>query len=147
MLDKHFLESFLKINNASAQMPDAEVKDVLSKGGWTASEVEAALALLRSDAGNAQALFMPQTASLGVSFRPETDVSSDQISSLLGVDVEIDPRRVRGHHAAFAGGPAAYRETFIRTATASAIVLLSLGIAASVAMGFFFLLEIGPFRS
>lgn len=127
-------------------MSDAQVKDVLSKGGWTQSEVEAALALLRSDAGNAESLFRPQSASFGGSFRPENEVSSAQISSLLGVDVEIDPRRVRVHQAVFAGAPGGYRETVMRTATASGIILLSLGIAASIGFGFFFLLEIGPFR-
>lgn len=128
-------------------MSDAQVKEVLSRGGWTASEVEAALALLRSNAGNAESIFKTQTASFGGAFRPEKEVSSAQISSLLGVDVEIDPRRVRVRQAAFAGGPGGYRETMMRTATASAIVLLSLGIAASIGFGFFFLLEIGPFRS
>jgi hypothetical protein len=146
MLDKQFLQSFLKLNNASEQMSDADVRGVLSGAGWTESEAEAAIALLRSDAQNAQSLFASQSATLGgTSFRPGSDeVSSSQISSLLGVDVEIDPRRLR-QHAALAN-PQALHHTLVRTMIGSAIVVFSMGLAAMVGMGFFFFLEIGPFR-
>ncbi len=146
MLDKQFLQSFLKLNNASEKMSDEEVRGVLDRAGWTQSETEAALALLRSDVQNAESLFASQSATLGgTTFRPGTDMSSAQISSLLGVDVEIDPRRVRPDRASGAH-PQALQHTLTRTLIGSAIVLLSVGIAGMVGMGFFFFLEIGPFR-
>jgi hypothetical protein len=146
MLDKQFLQSFLKLNNASDKMSDAEVRGVLDKAGWTQSEAEAALALLRSNVENAESLFASKNVTLGgTHFSPGVDASSTQISSLLGVDVEIDPRRLRQQRASLAS-PEALHHTLMRTAIGSAIVLLSVGIAAMVGMGFFFFLEIGPFR-
>lgn len=126
-------------------MSDAEIKNVLAQAGWTESETEAALSLLHTNAGNAESLFTPQSVKLGGNFRPDGSFSSDQISSLLGVDVELDPRRVRQRQAVLASAEG-LRETLFRTAFASAIVALSLGIAASIGMGFFYILEIGPFR-
>lgn len=138
MLDKHFLQSFLKVNNASAQMSDAEVHGILGKAGWSQSEVEAAIALLRSQAGSLGT--PPVNLNAGMEF------SSSQLSNLLGVDVEIDPASLRRHSYHAASGVGATHDMFVHFFMGCVIVILSLVAASALGILFLYFFEIGPFH-
>ncbi len=134
MLDKHFLDSFLKINNASGAMTDAEVSSVLKKAGWSESEVDSALVLLRSGAAGGKEETVP--------FRPDMDFSSSQLSNLLGVDVALDPQALY-----VPGGISSPRSRNLMTQffVGLLIVCISLSLAAGVGFASAHFLEIGPF--
>ncbi len=138
MLDKNFVESFLRVNDASKSMSDTEVRTILGKAGWSESEVSAAVTLLRSES----------TPKIGADdthlpFRPGMEFSSSQLSQLLGVDVVIDPGRL-------SEGQGAIREkTFSIQQVLSIIGVISLATGLAIGAGIFsaFLLEIGPFHA
>jgi hypothetical protein len=133
MLDRHFLDSFLKLNHTSPTMSDEEVSAVLSKAGWSKSEIDSALILLQKGA-------VPSSSQGNVPFRPDMEFSPSQLSSLLGVDVKLDPSIMRGASASIDG-----REVVVRTFFGFGIVLVSLSIAALIGLGSMHFLEIGPF--
>lgn len=145
MLDKNFLTSFLRLNNASEQLTDDDVRATLARAGWTSSESEAAIALLRRGSGN---LDLPNQGS-ATAFRPDMEFSSTQLSNFLGVDIQIDPHRLGqgsySYHAA--GSTYSVRQVVLRALYGTLIFSLSLGIAGAMGFSFLYFLEIGPFRT
>ncbi len=138
MLDKNFLQSFLKVNNASETMSDADVRKVLQTAGWSESEVVAAVSLLRSGSTSPD-------ASIGQSmknFRSDMEFSSSQLSDLLGIDVVIDPHRVRNGVLIHADNT---KFIIARVLTSVGIAALAIGLALSMGVGSAYLFEIGPF--
>lgn len=137
MLDKHFVESFLRLNNADTKMSDAEVHDVLARAGWSEPEISAAIALLRGTAN----MHMPPVNGVGASFRPDMEISSTQLSSLLGVNVNIDPAKM--HYPAGVVSPG--RQTLVQVFQIFAVITLSLALAAALGVSLLYYLQIGPF--
>jgi len=129
-------------------MSDTEVKAVLARAGWAQTEVEAALALLRSGANTGAMFGAPQLLGGAAAMNPAFEVSSQQLSSLLGVDVQIDPTKIRGgfHYPSRRRDPVAFRDFMIKCAVGAAVVIVSIGV--TIALGWFFLyfFEIGPYR-
>jgi hypothetical protein len=134
MLDKHFLQSFLRVNT-SERMSDAEVREVLIKAGWGEHEIAAGLALLRNKA-------MPVEESKQ-SFRPDLEFSSEQLSALLGVDISIDPHALTERQAA--AQALSPREVAAQAALVIGVIVLSLGLAIGGGIFALFMLELGPF--
>ncbi len=143
MLDKLFLQSFLKVNNASESMSDEEVRAVLTKAAWSKSEIDAAIALLRTGSGNGS--IVAQTSG-GNAFNPNMEFSSKQLSSLLGVDIAIDPRNIAYHYPAGVGHSPALRDMVVRVISGLAVVTLALGLALGLGISFLYYLKIGPFH-
>ncbi len=137
MLDKNFLQSFLRVNNASPNMSDAEVRVVLERAGWSASEVAAALTLLRSEPSPA-----PNDRS-NIPFQSGMEFSSSQLSELLGVDVVIDPGRLQEHQGVMQGGAFSLRYVV----TVFGTIVLATGLALGAGLFSAFMLEIGPFNT
>ncbi len=142
MLDRHFLQSFLKVNNASPSMSDEEVRNVLTKAAWSKSEIDAAMTLLRT---GAQGSITPHSPGADV-FNPNMEFSSKQLSNLLGVDVVVDPGRLQYQYPAGAHAGASTTHTVIvRIISGFGIAILSLGLAIAVGTSFLYYLKIGPF--
>lgn len=141
MVDKNFLQSFLKLNTPSDRMTDSDVRSVLSRAGWAQTEIEAALALLKS--GVPGGGMVPQMAGVGVPavMQPTTEFSSEQLSRLLGVDVEVDPDRVRKRQA-----PVDAKSVIVRIIVVLLIVILSLSLAAALGAFLLYVMQIGPFK-
>lgn len=135
MLDKNFLQSFLRVNNGSEDMPDTEVQQVLELAGWSKSEIDAALALLH---GNGDSPRRTITES-STNFRSDMEFSSSDLSDLLGVDVVIDPANVRT--SLVAKKKAASRVMIVGVS----IALLAFGLAMSMGFGSAYLFGIQPF--
>jgi hypothetical protein len=74
------------------------------------------------------------------------EFNSQQLSSFLGVDIEVDPTKMRGlnYHSSSQAYPV--REMLFRAAIATSVVALSISIAAGLGFCFLYFLEIGPFR-
>lgn len=128
MLDKHFLDSFLKLNHTSAQMTQGEITSVLRAAGWQAADIESALSLLEN---NGQNINTPPPPSPNTStFRPEMDFSSEQLSKLLGVDIVIDPALLREQR----GGREVVKETSLKFLFGFVVVCVALGLALGIAV-------------
>lgn len=137
MMDKRFLESFLRLNNISANAPAAEVEAVLTRANWPKEEIQEAL-LTRSGAGatTTRSLF-----NHGQTFRPDMQWPSAQISSLLGIDVIVDPHALRLSATTHERFAQMAQRTLSWLATGVTAALIATGIG--VALAYFF--KIGPF--
>ncbi len=123
-------------------MSDEEVRAVLVKAAWSKSEIDAALALLRT---GGQGSIAP--GSSANAFNPDMEFSSKQLSSLLGVDVVVDPGRLAYHYPSGGGPTPVLRGVLIRVLSGFAVITLSLGLALAAGISFLYYLEIGPFRT
>jgi hypothetical protein len=141
MHDKHFINSFLKVNGISADASDEEIKKALDKAHWSEEEVQVALFILRGnvDHSGIVALTKHDTAL----FRPDINIGSKNLSRLLGVDVVVDPSLIKDatrtkHHTqeGFQGNFAIW----------TIIILLSIILALVVAWLLLFTMKVGPYR-
>lgn len=97
MLDRHFVESFLRLNNLAAQLPDETIKKALRDADWSEEEAERAIKLLRNEDSQIQSVnTISRAAEL---LAPHKLRTSEDLSLLLGVDVIVDPRSVRAARA------------------------------------------------
>ena len=135
MLDKNFLQSFLRVNNGSEDMPDTKVQQVLELAGWSKSEIDAALALLHGAADSPRRTITESSTN----FRSDMEFSSSELSDLLGVDVVIDPANVRT--SLIAKKKAASKVMMVGVS----IALLAFGLAMSMGFGSAYLFGIQPF--
>lgn len=137
MLDKNFLQSFLKVNNASENMSDAEVRKVLETAGWSQTEIDAALSLLRTGVqGSTETIGKPLAR-----FHPDMEFSSNQLSSLLGLDVTIDPENVKRGIT----GVATSGHIFSDIIFWFFITVLATALAAGMGVGSAYYFQLGPF--
>jgi len=137
MLDKNFLQSFLRVNNASPDMSDAEVRTVLGRAGWSESEIAAAIVLLRTETPSVQ------KGEANLPFRPDMEFSSSQLSELLGVDVVIDPGRMHTQEGILQGTSFSLRHAL----SVMGIIFLATGLALGAGIFSAYMFEIGPFQS
>ncbi len=128
MLDRHFLEAFLKLNNTSEQMTEGEVRSVLTAAGWSEGEVAAALNILQQKGDQPTP---EETQELSPHhFRPDFEFSSNQLSHLLGVDVQLDPEAISQERTL-----APSREEIVfKMMVGCAVVCVSLGVVAAVGL-------------
>lgn len=140
MQDRAFINNFLKINGVSADATDDQVKGVLSDARWTDDEIKTALTILRGDVDDSGIVAV--TKHDAALFRPDIDISSRQLSRLLGVDVIVDPSLIHHNHKK------RRRESFIKDDLAiwTIIVLLSIILALVIAWLLMFSMKIGPYR-
>ena len=136
MTDKRFVESFLRLNNVGADAPTAEIKKVLAQAHWPPEEIEEALLVRSGGTAAAQALAHRPHEQI---FRPDMDWSSSKLSSLLGVDVIIDPKTFRM--------PASeqLKNTGKKVLFGFCVAVVAIIIAATLGVGLMYLFEIGPF--
>lgn len=138
MMDKRFLESFLRLNNVAASASTEEIKGVLTQAHWTPREIEEALLVHGGDDTAAIAYAHKRHEQV---FRPDMDWSSSKLSSLLGVDVVIDPKSFRM--------PTLVKERLKYTSkkvfVGFCIVAVSVAVAVGLGIGLMYLFEIGPF--
>jgi hypothetical protein len=91
MIDKHFIDSFLKLNNLTVDETDETLREAFTKAAWTPEETDKALNILRGTSEEPVVSNMRTDAA----FKPAMTHSSEQLSLLLGADVKIDPMSVR----------------------------------------------------
>ena len=140
MPDRAFINNFLKINGVSADASDDQVEGVLKEARWTDEEIKTALTILRGDVDDSGIVAV--TKHDAALFRPDIDISSRQLSRLLGVDVIVDPSLIHHTHKQ------RKRQAFIKDDLAiwTIIILLSIILALVIAWLLMFSMKIGPYR-
>lgn len=142
MHDRQFINNFLKINGISAEASNDDVAEVLESAKWTKEEIDTALLILRGDVDDSGIVAVTKHDT--ALFRPDIDISSRQLSRLLGVDVIVDPSLVRDLHS----GHVKKKNARLREDLAlwTIIILLSIILALVVAWLLIFMMKIGPYR-
>lgn len=93
MQDQQFLKRFLKLNEVSSESSDEDITKVLKEAKWTDDEIRTALLLIRGKPYDMGVVAV--TKKNTTLFRPDMNLSSERLSTLLGVDVVIDPTKIR----------------------------------------------------
>jgi hypothetical protein len=86
MVDKKHIEDFLKINGLSSSAEDEEIRSLLVSARWHEEDVEAALVVLRE---NSQT-HAQRIDSVHKVFNSDTKIQPETLSSLLGIDVQVE---------------------------------------------------------
>lgn len=86
MINKKQIETILKINGFSETTPDDQIRTILLSARYSKNEVDAALLMLKQD---------PDTNEVKVNglhkiFYSDTHLKSGEISSLLGIDIDLN---------------------------------------------------------
>lgn len=85
MIDLHHIESLLSINGLAKTAPDEEIRSVLLSARFKEEEVDTALMVLRENIVTKQT----KVDGLHKVFRTDQALRPDEISRLLGIDVDI----------------------------------------------------------
>ncbi len=139
--DKAFINNFLKINGVSADATDTEIASVLKGAKWSDEEVKTAILILRGivdDTG-----IVAVTKHDTTLFSPELNLSSKQLSRLLGVDVVVDPSVIKDRKT---GQYVKKKRARDEVALWTIILLLATILALVVAWLLLFTMKIGPYR-
>lgn len=86
MIDKTHIESLLKVNGLTPTSHDEEIRSVLLSARFNHDEVDAAVMILRENTTTNKT----RVDGLHKVFRTDTALSSSEISSLLGIDVDLN---------------------------------------------------------
>jgi hypothetical protein len=93
MLQKKDIETILKINGVSPSSPDEEIRSVLLSARYNNDEVDTAIMVLRENVNTHQT----RVDGLHKIFRTDEGLKPAEISSLLGIDVQVDEVTVRSN--------------------------------------------------
>jgi hypothetical protein len=85
MIDPHHIESLLRINGIAKTAPDEQIRSVLLSARFKEDEVETALMILRENTTTKQT----RVDGLHKVFRSDEALKPEEISRLLGIDVDI----------------------------------------------------------
>lgn len=140
MQDQQFLKRFLKLNEVSSESSDEEITRVLKEAKWTEEEIHTSLLLIRGKPYDMGVVAV--TKKNTTLFRPDMNLSSDRLSNLLGVDVVIDPTKIRNSSTnELMDKPK--EKVFLLWC---AVVFLSLSLAVFVTWVLMFTMKFGPYR-
>ncbi|MBI4087143.1 hypothetical protein HY416_04165 [Candidatus Kaiserbacteria bacterium] len=138
MMDKRFIDSYLRINNVDERASEATVRKTLGDARWPKEEIEEAILVRNGDEAAKARLIQKEKER---TFRPDMDWSSTKLSTLLGTDVVIDPKlfQTYAHRQEQAGGGV---RTILFGLSIAAIATI---IAAGIGVALLYFLEMGPF--
>jgi hypothetical protein len=85
MIDRNHIEKILKINGKSPSDPDDVIRSVLLSARYSKDEVDTALMVLRENSTTKQM----RVEGLHKVFRTDNALRPQEISELLGIDVDI----------------------------------------------------------
>lgn len=139
-MEKGFVESFLRLNGIGPHASESEVSAALAEARWPKEQIEEAL-LVRSGDGAAKKRLAEKRS--GPAFRPDLPWSSAKISSLLGIDVILDPKTFRMSVEKEAILAHTGRKVLLGLCTA----IVALAIAAGIGVTIMYFLEVGPFHT
>jgi len=86
MIKREQVEAILKINGVAPSSPDEQIRSVLLSARYSKDEVDAAIMVLRENTKTNKT----RVDGLHKVFRSEEALSPDEISSLLGIEVDVD---------------------------------------------------------
>lgn len=85
MIEKRSIETFLRVNGIPPTAKDEEIRSVLISARWNENEVDTALMVLKENVTNQQT----HVDTLHKVFNSDDRLNAAEISSLLGIDVEL----------------------------------------------------------
>lgn len=85
MVDKKHVESILKINGLGTASPDEEIRSVLLSARFNKDEVDTALMILRENTKTSET----RVDGLHKVFRTDQTLQANEISQLLGIEVQV----------------------------------------------------------
>lgn len=86
MIKRDQIETILKINGVPPGSPDEEIRSVLLSASYSKDEVDTAIMVLRENVRTNKT----RVDGLHKIFRTDESLKPDEISQLLGIEVEID---------------------------------------------------------
>lgn len=86
MINREHIESILKINGVEPGSPDEEIRSVLMSARYNKDEVDTAIMVLRENIKTKTT----RVEGLHKIFRTDEALRPDEISQLLGIEVDID---------------------------------------------------------
>jgi hypothetical protein len=95
MIDRDHIERVLKLNGLQPTAKDEEIKSILLSARYKEHEVDAAIMVLRENKNTNKT----KVDGLHKVFRTDELLNSEEISSLLGVDVNLEERVLAGSNA------------------------------------------------
>lgn len=90
MIEKRNIESFMRVNGIPATANDEEIRSVLISARWNENEVDTALMVLKENTTTKQT----HVDTLHKVFNTDDRLNSQEISNLLGINVELTDRDV-----------------------------------------------------
>lgn len=131
MINKEQIESILKINGLHPTAKDEEIKSILLSARYNDDEVDAAIMVLR------QNIVTNQTKVEGLHkvFRSDQMLNSAEISSLLGIDVNLEERVVAGS-----------KSRKLTTLSQAFLMALSILLAIAVLLFYMYISHVGLFH-
>ncbi len=90
MIEKRNIEAFLRINGIPATANDEEIRSVLISARWNQNEVDTALMVLKENTNTKET----HVDTLHKVFNSDDRLSASEISTLLGIDVQLAPQDV-----------------------------------------------------
>lgn len=94
MINREHIESILKINGVVPGSPDEEIRSVLMSARYSKDEVDTAIMVLRENIKTKTT----RVEGLHKIFRTDEALRPDEISQLLGIEVDIDQSiKIRSH--------------------------------------------------
>jgi hypothetical protein len=88
MIKRNQIESILKINGVQPTSPDEQIRSVLLSARYTKDEVDTAIMVLRENTKTNQT----RVDGLHKVFRTNEGLRPDEISQLLGIEVDVNQR-------------------------------------------------------
>jgi hypothetical protein len=86
MIKREQVESILRINGVEPTSPDEQIRSVLLSARYSQDEVDTAIMVLRENTKTNKT----RVDGLHKVFRSEESLSPNEISALLGIDVEVE---------------------------------------------------------
>tara|TARA_B100000508_G_scaffold120126_1_gene101101 strand:- start:16960 stop:17385 length:426 start_codon:yes stop_codon:yes gene_type:complete len=85
MISRDQVEALLKINGVTPTSPDEQIRSVLLSARYTRDEIDTAIMVLREDTKTRKT----RVDGLHKVFRSQEALNASEISSLLGIDVDV----------------------------------------------------------
>ena len=85
MIEKRSIETVLRVNGIPPTAKDEEIRSVLISARWNSNEVDTALLVLKENIKNNET----HVDTLHKVFNSDDRLNASEISSLLGIDVEL----------------------------------------------------------
>lgn len=131
MIKRDQIESILKINGVSPGSPDEQIRSVLLSARYSKDEVDTAIMVLRENTKTNKT----RVDGLHKVFRTSESLNSEEISQLLGIEVNIDKTFER---QARAGSSPTWQY--------AVVWLLSVAVAAAGILLYMYLYRVGVFH-
>lgn len=135
MITREHIENFLRLNGISSDASDDLIRSALTKARWKSEEIELAITVLKGGEGEMKA--MQVTANNF--YQSDKKISSQTLSSLIGIDIELQRERIKEAHEEEEGGK--LNSLFMVTVA----VTTALALAAGLGFILMYSTNTGPF--